>query len=316
MEKKFTALEWAAIEGGHEVSEPEEESFSFLKDIHEARLTRNENNIAKLTYTDCCERVYLSLLIIELMRNYPAQTKAVRSYAAKTISRDNYKNYKISGTDLYNLIYFVVGDAAAMQKLKDPEAAMTVRRRTTLPMMAVNRYLSQISSGAIPTKPAELFIKLESSLNIVNSTYKTIRRTIVNIESVDKIALKTAVTKLLYAARARLRSSDLIDDLEKLAVNRDLESARVTDTEPAVSTPDREVIGSDLIYLAQIVGQKRLFLATKYIELSSQGKAIPSNVAQAFDPAVQMLVDIIKGGPTYIAMLKNIHKSAKRARKK
>lgn len=316
MTEKFTAAQWAEMEGGHEVTPEAETSFSFLKDIHEARMTRNENNVAKLSYTDCCERVYLSLLILELLRSYPAQSNAAKSYAKKTISYSNYNSYKINGTDLYNLIYFVVGDDSAMEKLKDPEAAKAVRKRTTLPQMAVNRYLSQIGNGTLPTRPAELFIKLESSLNITNSEYKNIRRAITNLDRIDRIALKTAVTKLLYAVRARLRSSDLIDDLEKLAAIKDLESSKVRDTEPTISTPDTEVIGTDLVYLAQLVGRKRLFLATKFIELSSQGKTIPSNITQAFDPVVEMIVDIIKAGPAHVSMLKTVHNRAKKALKK
>jgi len=293
-----------------------ETSFSFIKDIHEARMTRNENNVAKLSYTDCCERLYLSLLIIELLRQFPNQTSQARSYSAKTISRDNYRSYKINGTDLYNFIHFVTGDDSVMDKLKNPDAAKTVRAKTTLPLMAVNRYLSQVANGAVPTRTAELFIKLENSLNISNASYKNMRRSITNLSKIDKTTLKTSVTKLLYAARARLRSSDIIDDLEKLAVLRDLESSRVPDTEPTVSTPDTDIAGQDLVYLAQLVGQKRLFLATKFIELSSQGKTIPSNLTKSFDPVVQMIVDIIKAGPSHVSMLKTVHKRAKNALKK
>lgn len=311
--EKFTAMEWATMEGGHEVVPTKTESFSFLKDIHEARLTKNDNNMSKLSYTDCCERVYLSLLILELMRHFPAYAKPVQGYARNTISRSNYKHFKFSGTDLHNFIYFVLGDDEVMQKLQDPKAAMSVRAKTKLPVNLLNRYLTQLSTGTVPTKTSEFFINLESSLNINNPVYKNIRRVVVNINNADSISIKTAVTKLLFASRAKLRSSDLIDDFERLAALKDLESSRVSDTEPTVSIPDSEIAGSDLVYLAQIVGRKKLFLATKFIELSSQGKPIPSNIAQAFDPAVQMLVDIIQAGPAHVAMLKNVHKRAKNA---
>jgi len=316
MEQKFTAMEWATMEGGHEIETPLKDSYSFLKDIHEARLTRSPNNVKSLSYTDCCERVYLSLLILELLRNYPGHSRFVQKYAAATKSRSLYKDFRFSGTDLHNLIYFVVGDNSAMEKLKDPDAAKKVRAQTKVPLLPLNVYLNELATGNIPTKPANFFIKLESSLNISNATYKSVRRVIVNIDSSDKQTLKTAVTKLLYAARARLRSGDLIDDLEKLAVLKDLESNRVKDTEPTVSTPDNPIIGSELVWLAQIVGKKNLFLAIKHIELSSQGKPIPSNITKAFNPAVQMLVDIIKAGPAHVAMLKNVHKRAKNALKK
>jgi hypothetical protein len=62
MENKFTALEWAAMEGGHDI-EPATESYSFIKDLYESRMTKDNGNAKKLTYTDCGERLYLSLLV-------------------------------------------------------------------------------------------------------------------------------------------------------------------------------------------------------------------------------------------------------------
>ena len=43
----------------------------FLNELHEARMTRNSFDQAKLTYTDCCERLYLSMLSLELLRRFP-----------------------------------------------------------------------------------------------------------------------------------------------------------------------------------------------------------------------------------------------------
>ena len=41
----------------------------FLEEIYEARMTRNSMDQRQLTYTDCCERLYLSLLVLEVLRN-------------------------------------------------------------------------------------------------------------------------------------------------------------------------------------------------------------------------------------------------------
>ena len=83
MAEKFTAMQWAAIEGGHTM-EPEVEEqkpFSFIKDMQEARLTRGQDSNRILTYTDCCERLYLSILMLEAMRQYPGYTGQVKRYA-------------------------------------------------------------------------------------------------------------------------------------------------------------------------------------------------------------------------------------------
>ena len=92
----------------------------FIKEITESRMTRDSQNQKNLTYSDCCERLYLSLLAIEMMRNYPTSSPVVQKYC-KSSMHHNYKDFKISGTDVYNLLYFLRGDEHALGKLKDPE---------------------------------------------------------------------------------------------------------------------------------------------------------------------------------------------------
>jgi hypothetical protein len=288
----------------------------FIREIHEARMTRSESNTKKLSYLDCCERAYLSLLILELLRQFPAYVDPAKVYAKSTSRYTGYDRYRMNAPDLYNFLYFVLGDEEAMQKLRDSEDAWQVRQRTHAPEMAINRYLTQVGAGKKPQDPAQFFMKIENSLRIPNN-YKSIRRTVTNLDKLSgQRQLKQAATKLLYAARARLRSSDIIDDIEKLAADRNLERGGVDDKQPVISRPDEIFGNKDLVWLAKIVGQRRLFLAIKYIELQRQGKPIPSNVARAMTPAVEMLVDIITAGPTYIQRFLQIHATAKKANRR
>ena len=113
MAEKYTATEWATMEGGHLLDTPTQEPFSFIKDLHEARMTKDNGSAKKLTYSDCCERLYLTLLVLETMRHFPDFQKNVQRYTKKTVGFETYKFYRIMGTDLYNFIYFLV-----LEKLK------------------------------------------------------------------------------------------------------------------------------------------------------------------------------------------------------
>ena len=283
----------------------------FIKEIHEARMTRNSSDQRSLTYTDCCERLYLSLLILELLRKFPGYAARSKMYAKDCSRYDSYKHFRMNGTDLYNFIYFVTGDDAAMDKLKDPGAAKALRKRTTLPLMNLNRYLTQLGNGQEASKPAEIFIKLESALHIVNTDYRSIRRYITNFKSISTINKKIAVTKLLLAARAKLRNSDLIDDLAKLSTDRDLETNLVKDNEPKVSMPDISVTGRDLAYYKYIVGTENLIMAKRFIDMARANKSIPSTAVRGYMPAITMIDDIVKAGPAYINLLRSIHNRAK-----
>ena len=64
-----------------------------------------------------------------------------------------------------------------------------------------------------------------------NTDYKAIRRNVVMYDRLSTLDKKKTVTRLLIASRAKLRTADIIDDLEKLAAVNDLETARVQDNE-------------------------------------------------------------------------------------
>lgn len=286
----------------------------FLKDLHEARMTRNATNQKVLTYTDCCERLYLSLMTLELLRKFPKYAPKVQAYAQKTSGYESYKYFRMNGTDLYNFIYFVIGDEEAINKLKDPGAAQRMRAKTTLPVMAVNRYISQLKSG-MATKPAELFIKVESSLNIVNSDYKEVRRGLTNFGSLSTKDKKIVVSRLLLASRAKLRSSDLIGELESLAAEQDYETALVKDTEPTVSLPDIPFSDNAVNYRF-LVGDKNMYLAKKTVEYAAKGQSIPFNIAKGYMPIIELVNDIVEAGPAHINMLRVLHKRAKNSLKR
>jgi hypothetical protein len=287
----------------------------FIRGLEEARLTKDSNNLRSLTYTDCCERLYLTLLCLELLRQYPRYAKKAQAYAKKTLGKETYSQYRAFSTDLYNFIYFVVGDDEAINKLKNPGSAKQARQTVTLPLFALNRYLRSLSSSTIPSNIAQDFIKIESSLKITNSVYKIIRRNIINYGDLKANVKKETVTKLLFACRAKLRSSDIIDDLSALAAEKDLESPRVKDTEPKISTPDVTMTSAELALYRQLVGMGNVMMAKKFIEFAKQGNSIPPSMVQAYLPIIQMIDDIVNSGQGNVKYLQNLHQRAKKQRK-
>jgi len=286
----------------------------FLQELEEARMTRNDNNMKVLTYADCCERLYLTLLVLDLMSQVPVATSVVRDYCRKSKS-DNYNRFKISGTDLYNFVYFIMGDERALGKLKDPGAAKRSRANTSLPLQYFNAYLQNLSSGSRPSGTIQFFVKLENILNISNTDYKTIRRNISNWNNLDKEKKKIYATKLIYAARAKLRSSDIIDDFEKFVVIKDLESNWVADNEPVFSKPDISAASRDYVFYRYLVGTENIMLVKAFLELAAAGKPIPSQMVKAYLPAIKALDDVVRAGPSYISMFRSIQNRAKKTLK-
>ena len=288
----------------------------FIQELHEARLTRNDQNLRVLTYTDCCERLYLSLLILEILRKFPVSSRAAKQYAQNTGKYAGFNMFRMSGTDLYNFIYFVNGDEKALNKLKDPGAAAQMRRRTTLPTMVVNRYLAKLANGSNITDSAQMLINVENSLSISNQEYKQVRRNITNLSNLSTSVVKKTVTRLVIAARAKLRTSDIIDDLEKLTVLKDLETSSVIDTEPTVSVADIPTDAlSDVANYKFLVGNSNLVMARKVVQLATQGVSIPGSFVKGYLPIIKIVHDIVRAGPAYINQLRVLHKRAQKTLK-
>ena len=284
----------------------------FLSELYEARMTRNSGDTAKLTYNDCCERLYLTLLVLELLSKYPKYMPYAKAYAKKT--KDvNYKRFQMHGTDLHNFIYFVNGDDEALAKLKDPDSARMVARRTTLPLNNINRYLTTLSQGLV-SRPNETFMSIESALKISNADYKATRRYLGNFDRLSTMEKKKVATRLALATRAKLRSSDIIIYMEELLAERDLETRSVKDNEPTISSPDIAVTGPELSYYRFLVGARNLVGTKKFLELARSGNSIPSTFVKQYLPAIQLIDDIVKAGPGYVQMLRSLQKRAKKRR--
>ena len=284
----------------------------FIKEIHEGRLTRGDG-ARSLTYTDCCERAYLTMLVLEVLRKFPGTTPIVQQYARNTSGYDSYKHFRLSGTDLYNFVYFIVGDEDAHKKLKDPGAARRMRERTQFPLMNFNRYVERLRYNRTPTADDQnLFIRLEGVLRITNSDYKIVRRNIFSFQRISTREKQSTITRLLLAARAKLRTSDVIGYIEELSALKDLEIFKVTDPEPKVSVPDVDVTGKDLGGYRYLVGAKNLLLTKKFLELAKDNKSIPANVVQAYIPAIATIDNIVKAGPGFVQMLRTLENRAKK----
>ena len=313
MTERFTAAQWAEMEGGHEVTPSKEESFSFLKDLHEARMTKDNGSSRKLSYADCGERMYLTLLALETMRQYPDHKGAVQRYCKKTSGFELYKYYRIMGTDLYNFLYFLVGN---QDKLKDPESAKATagKLKRKIPIMDINRHIQSLGQGKEPTLVTKMFLGVESSLGITNADYKMIRRGLQDYPKLTKQEKERLVTRLIYAVRAKLRSSDIIEDFEKFAAIKNLETPLVNDPEPTISTPDISTATQDFALYRYLVGVDKLQLTKAFLNNVKDGKATSANMNQAYMPAIKMIDDIVSAGPAYVQQLRAIHQRAKKRR--
>jgi len=313
MTEEDTTVEILTPESEQEIVDHSSEAFAFIKELHEARMTKDNGSARKLTYSDCCERLYLMLLILETMRQFPDYRKVVQKYAQKTVGFETYRYYRIMGTDLYNFIYFLVGGDSAQDKLKDPKSAKELKKTTKIPILDLNRYIRALANGSPNINASPLFVRLESALRITNSDYKAVRRSVMDWARQNRQDKRLVATRLVFAARAKLRSSDFHDDFERWAALKNMEVASATDPEPTVSTPDLAGTTRQYALYKYIVGDKNLALTRRFLQNAQNGQAASGNMLKAYMPAIQMIDDIVQAGPAYVNNLRALHKRAKKS---
>lgn len=76
----------------------------------------------------------------------------------------------------------------------------------------------------------------------------------------------------------------------------------------------KRVEARDLALYRMIVGTANMMLTKKFLDLALEGKSVPSSVVKGYQPAIEMLHDIVTAGPGFVQLLKVLHKRAKNSK--
>jgi len=288
--------------------------FQFIDYITEGKMIRNSDGVSRLSFTDASDLVLLYFLALHVMRHYPSR-RFVKSYSEQVLKWQNWDHFRSSGNDLYNLLNIINGDKKIVEKLSNPRAAMIMRERSTFPTLTAKRLLRSFSNNVPSTNDASDLTKIDNSLQ--NSKYSGLRRRIANYTKLTPNERRKAVTELENALKARGRNSDIVDYYVMFVQDYDLESSQVRDTEPTISTPDPVQADTKDIQMLRMLGvpNKDLPFAYKVLSLTSRGLGIPPRFAQAYSTIMRIVDDIIKAGPGYVNLLKQVHNRAKMAKR-
>jgi hypothetical protein len=183
----------------------------FIQYVSEARVVRRQNDLQRFTFQDIQERIYLTFLGLSLLKNINNEGKQwAKMYAQSTLTYGDFKIVRTSGNDLYNMLSVVDGKEDIVKKLKNPKQAEALRQRSTLPTLAVKRYLRKLSDDY------DFLTKLENTLNISNVEYKNLRRSISdysNLKKTDKNNINHRMAKLL---QNKLHATDITKKIKQL----------------------------------------------------------------------------------------------------
>ena len=217
--KKYTAKQWAELEGGHTMSDSEESKFSFVKDLNESSQYRTRQALSSSDARTIADHCFIDTLALWVLYNEFEYAPAAMRYAAKTVAYGNFKRYSQAGTDMYhtchvlstkdsNLISGGPKDKVLLDRIRFPDQLMTTYLRNT----AANK--------TTDAQVRNLFQILERNLIIGNSNYRSVRRLVMDWKKLSDSQKSLAITRMLQFYRANARRSELYSMLGQLAKNK------------------------------------------------------------------------------------------------
>tara|TARA_B100001057_G_scaffold495113_1_gene593320 strand:- start:92 stop:937 length:846 start_codon:yes stop_codon:yes gene_type:complete len=276
----------------------------FLQYVSEGRVVRRQSDLQRYTFQEITERIYLSFLTLTLLKNFDQTAGFVKTYANQTLAYGSFDRVRSTSNDLSNMLAVVAGDTNIVQKLANKNAAMALRQRQTVPVLAIRRYLRSF------TDAYSFLTQLETSLRISNLDYKNLRRAISDYQNLDGRRKKATTTRLLQALKSKLSGTDLQRKAQEFADKQKLELDNVIDAER--TTPGTDLTPDEMSAYRLLVGASNVRRAKVAVDMVRQGKAVPAPILSAYAPIMKMIDDIAKGGYTFVRLLQSIHDRAKK----
>ena len=94
-----------------------------------------------ISVLEICEKIYLSFLTLTLLRTFKQTAGFVKDYSNQTLTYGEFTRVRTTANDLHNMLAIVAGNPEIVQKLANKNAAMALRQRQKVPVLAIKRYL-------------------------------------------------------------------------------------------------------------------------------------------------------------------------------
>lgn len=192
-----------------------------VTEFNESTQYRSKSAIKKTNAREVCDFAFMDLLALWILYNeFEYAPDAIR-YAERTAAFNRFDNYRQMGTDLYLNLHII---AQKRTDLLGTDADATLLDRIQLDVPMTVRYLRNISRNSLSQSMARMSLqRLENSLMITNSNYRSVRRLVQNWPNLQTAQKRTALTRMIFFYRTNARRSEMYGLINALAKSQGLE---------------------------------------------------------------------------------------------
>lgn len=204
---KYTASEWAAIQGGHTVEETSDKGLSFIQSLGEARMYKTRKQIEREGARSITDHLFVSLLSLYTMANDYKYAPVAKAYAKKTMQTGgSFSQPSPGGTDLYQTLFTLNKPGGLMNS----EADQLLLNKVNLSNPKIKKFMRDIQTGNInPGQAQAFFFKLERDLAIQDPKLRAARRLAQNWDTLTTAQRQLVATQLNKYFTMNARRSDL-----------------------------------------------------------------------------------------------------------
>lgn len=218
MNKEFTPMERALMEGGHELP-ARKGGLEFMQSLGEARMFKTRDQIAREGARGLTDHLFVSLLSLFAMSNDYKYAPVASAYAQRTSQMGNYNRPSPSGTDLYQTIYSLQRPNEMFKGERDSMLMGKVNVDTN----KIRRFVNGIKTGNVSSQQAsQFFFKLERDLKIQDPKLRAARRLIQDWPTLTTQQQQLATTQLMKHFRLNGRRSDIMPLVGSFAKDNNL----------------------------------------------------------------------------------------------
>jgi hypothetical protein len=231
MEQKYTAKQWAQLQGGHEMESSSPAMFGFVRDLNESSMYRTRQQLEATSSYDVATFAYINLVTLYMLFNTDETFDIAERYAGETIAYMNFSNYRQSATDLYQALH-----------------AITKTNSYNINEPRLVRALVLMSQGRDIPSVENFFMQLERSLNVKDSNYKSVRRIVTNWRSASNSQRRLVITRLLQYYRTNAIRSELYPLVKAIAKRDNLEIPGAENAEKKSHKLAKAAVGAAAFY--------------------------------------------------------------------
>lgn len=194
--------------------------FEIFNDLFESTLIRHRGRIKEFDVRGLANLFFLYVLALQIIKNEHKSESFAAEYMSETKQWGDYNSYRVSGTDLYTILFLLFGreNDNYASLLKNHSENESLSKTLQFDQQNFKRWAKNISEKHNDEDfDARYLLRLENDLHIKVSDYRSLRRLISSWKNLTKSEKSLVLTRIMFAFQNHAHQSELFPVLKTIA---------------------------------------------------------------------------------------------------